>query len=46
MAVLTPAMTVQVQVIAIQNLGEGKAERGSLSMKALTAIRGRTSRAR
>ena len=36
MAVLHPGQTVQVQVIGIQNLGEGKAERISLSMKALT----------
>jgi small subunit ribosomal protein S1 len=36
LAVLRPGQTVQVKVIGIQNLGEGKAERISLSMKALT----------
>ena len=35
LAVLHPGQTVQVKVIGIQNLGEGKAERISLSMKAL-----------
>ncbi|MHB8078015.1 MAG: 30S ribosomal protein S1 [Candidatus Krumholzibacteriia bacterium] len=35
LAVLRPGQTVQVKVIGIQNLGQGKAERISLSMKAL-----------
>ncbi len=35
LAVLRPGQAVQVKVIGIQNLGQGKAERISLSMKAL-----------